>query len=1691
MKKSISVWLVLLIALSGGLLAQPVQPVTAQFQEVADQQALDEARHLLRRAKRQLNRIEEPWRKRSEVGMPSGRLQRSIEEQRARLERLEQELGRLERERALPQRSETGIKAGEVWRLRNRITGVAEDLERLGRRNGRAFERQAFLHSEIESLRDRVSFLRYRLGHGTDSARVAATGQLRRRIETLRTELDQLGELNGELAQGRALRRVRELHAEIETGFGSRWLFGEDFDVPGQDRAATLTKGSRPPQSLFPAVAPINDDCSFAQAIGNGTFSGSTLGATNDGSASCGASSESPDVWYRYAATANGSVVFDTVGSTYDTVLSLHSGCPGTEANQLACNDDWGSPQSWVTLDMTTGEEVLVRVSGYFGSVGDFTLNASVSGSVSGTVTDASSGNPLENVEVTIWDASGNWVGDDWTDVSGNYSVGSLSPGSAFATTWNDLGYIDELYDDIECVGGCDVTAGTPITVIEGADTPNKNFALEEAGSIAGAVRDASDSSAITSGGVSIYDSDGDWVKDSWLDGSGNYLAGGLPDGTYYATTYNWEGYLDELWDDIPCWDGCTVTSGDSIVVAAGADVTGIDFELVQGGSISGQVMASGTGTPITSGGVSIYDSDGDWVKDGWLDGSGNYVAGGLPDGAYYATTYNWEGYLDELWDDIPCWDGCTVTSGDSIVVAAGADVTGIDFDLVQGGSISGQVTASGPGTPITDGRVAVYDDRGWWIDSDWLDGSGSYLVEGLGPGTYYARVYNYEGYLDELYDDILCVGGCEVTNGTGITVAPPAATQNIDFVLDLGGSVEGAVLAAADSTPVVGLVNIYDTRGDWLSYGYTDSTGSYQAGGLPSGDYHAITRNWDGYIDEIYDDVVCLGGYGYGCLNGGTPIPVTVGSPTTADFFLAKGGTFSGTVTESGSSAPINDVEIEIYDAVGSWVAYAYPDASGVYTSTALVTGTYYAQTDIWNSPHLNELYSDLPCPGGWCLVEWGTPIAVTAPNNTPGRDFALDRGGTVSGRVTDANTGLPLYDVQVRVESASGEYYGYAYTNSSGDYISRYGLPTGTYFVRTSNWDGYLNELYDDLPCPGWCEDQAGTPVSVTQGVDTPNIDFGLVKGGGPGGGTGFISGRITEEGAGDPVPDVDVDIYDASGSWVASSYADSSGHYEAGGLSTGSYFGRTWNWEGYLDELYDDFPCWDGCDVTTGTEIAVTDGGETPDIDFALQPGGTITGTVTDLSLNPIDGVNVEVYDGTGNYVTYGNTDSTGYYRADGLPTGAYYARTSSYYWSPHGYLDELYDDIPCPFGDCDVTAGASIAVTQGETTGGTDFQLELGGSISGRITAAGSGMTIPWTGIEIYDSGGDWLAYGYSDYTGYYRVRGLPTGSYRATTSNGSDFIDELYDNLPCPQGDCDVTAGTAIAVTQGHETSGRDFALDRGGRILGTVTEAATGLPVGNSRVRIYDSAGQQVGWSWWGDSAGRFVAGGLLAGDYHALAESGWGHLAEAFEEIPCAAGCDITAATVIPVALGGIATDVDFTLDLGATVIGTVVDAASGLPVTSGEVDFYDGSESWLAYGDLDGAGRYVAAGLLPGATYARTYNSSGYMDRRYDGYSCVGTCDPAKGTPLNPVMGQRMTGVDFSLYREGEDPDLVLEKERIEWGLTVDGCDRITTGPDFGIQTGDAVRFRSRRFTFGNGFFVDDGSLFTAETDAGLVCP
>jgi len=123
-----------------------------------------------------------------------------------------------------------------------------------------------------------------------------------------------------------------------------------------------------------PPQPPPNDDCANAIAIGDvDHMAYDTTWATFDGNGTC---LTSPNVWYCYTASCDGTATVNLCGSSYDTMLAVYDGCTcdplGTE---LDCNDDWCSLQSQVTFTATSGSEYLIEVGGFSTSAGVGELN--------------------------------------------------------------------------------------------------------------------------------------------------------------------------------------------------------------------------------------------------------------------------------------------------------------------------------------------------------------------------------------------------------------------------------------------------------------------------------------------------------------------------------------------------------------------------------------------------------------------------------------------------------------------------------------------------------------------------------------------------------------------------------------------------------------------------------------------------------------------------------------------------------------------------------------------------------------------------------------------------------------------------------------------------------------------------------------------------------------------------------------------------------------------------------------------------------------------------------------------------------------------------------------------------------------------------------------------------------------------
>ncbi len=140
--------------------------------------------------------------------------------------------------------------------------------------------------------------------------------------------------------------------------------------------------------ALVAVAQPANDDCATVQAAAanipaaGGVIAGTTVGANSDGTCTCDDGGPGNlDVFYKFIPNVSGTWQFSLcTGSTLDSVMSLHSGCPADPTNQIVCNDDGcggiGVP-SVFTASLTAGTMYMVRVGMWdsFDNFGDtFTL---------------------------------------------------------------------------------------------------------------------------------------------------------------------------------------------------------------------------------------------------------------------------------------------------------------------------------------------------------------------------------------------------------------------------------------------------------------------------------------------------------------------------------------------------------------------------------------------------------------------------------------------------------------------------------------------------------------------------------------------------------------------------------------------------------------------------------------------------------------------------------------------------------------------------------------------------------------------------------------------------------------------------------------------------------------------------------------------------------------------------------------------------------------------------------------------------------------------------------------------------------------------------------------------------------------------------------------------------------------------
>lgn len=1077
------------------------------------------------------------------------------------------------------------------------------------------------------------------------------------------------------------------------------------------------------------SFGPSNDDCESAALVDLGTVSGSLESATNDGQASCGASLYSPDVWFVYEASESTEVFAESAGSSFDTVLSVHSECPGTIDNEIACNDDSVGLQSSVSFSATPGELYVIRLSGVNGATGNYTLTLSYGGSFAGSVTSADTGDAVQAL-VEAYDGLGFSAGSTWSDEQGDYEIGALRSGYWFATAdpIPSPGHVLQLYEGHNCAGdpptGCDVTDGDRIGVVAGETTPGINFELVTQARVEGTVTDDTTGLPIFSAHLQAFDSDGEHVFSGYTDEDGSYEFDLVP-GTYVLTAGS-NDHLEEGYDDIPCpggpGAGCDIADLDRLELEFSTTVNGIDFALQRLAGVSGRVVDRQSAAPLAGKTVSVSNSQYQVVKSTNTDANGAFLAGGLEDGTYYVHAEGFPRHLSQMYDGVDCPGAeCDLLLADPVVIAEQTSVTGVDFDLITLGAVAGSVVETGSLDPLVGIRVCLHELSGTVFGCDFTDLSGGFLVERVRGGEYFATATGPE-HVGQLYDDLPCPAGCDPTEGTPITVTNGQVTGGIDFQVTPKGGISGYVVDDVTSQYLSGVtVSVYNSQGT-LVEDILVNNGLYSVPGLDSGTYYVTAGGGSSpiYLTDLFNGLPCWSSCD---VTTGTPVEVHDATTTSGIYFrLKQTGAVSGLLLDQ-ALVPIWNVLVRVQNrATGDETTKTSNDQG--YHVTGLVPGEYRVVADARH--HRDEVWDDFACTSEYptgCEDIVGTTVLIE-PGATAAADFQLISLGRLTGTVIDAETDQPLEDVKIKAYDESGNVVEDASTDSQGVFtLSR--LWPGNYFLATElNSSPFLDQVFDGIPCPGGPPEGCtphldGTPIPVGFETDLDGFDFFVTR-------MGSIEGSLTNAVTSQPIVGRVVRAWNADEEIVASSTTNSQGSFRLERLLGGTYFVATEpasssNPE-YIDESFDNIPCWlgppAGCDVSKGTPVAVEDGVATRFVDFDLAPltGSSVTGLVTDsVSGEPLQRIAIDLWhESTGELAASVLTSPAGTYLVT-LDPGQYYCSTDN----NQGWVNQIWQGIECvgsPYNhDCDPSTGDVITLEPNEITVGISFQFRPKGLI----------------------------------------------------------------------------------------------------------------------------------------------------------------------------------------------------------------------------------------------------------------------------------------------------------------------------------------------------------------------------------------
>jgi hypothetical protein len=599
--------------------------------------------------------------------------------------------------------------------------------------------------------------------------------------------------------------------------------------------------------------------------------------------------------------------------------------------------------------------------------------------------------------------------------------------------------------------------------------------------------------------------------------------------------------------------------------------------------TIAGQVTHQVTTAGLVGIDMDVFDSAGNTLAGvtATTGAGGNYTVTLPGPGTYYvrADASLVDGVADEYYNNSFLKSGAA-----PIVVNANQTVNNINFALPPGFTISGTITSQS--SPLLNIDIDVFHSTGELLGSynaTSLTG-GAYTIGALPPGSYIVRA-DPDPALNQFYLRTYYNGTTDIATATLVTITSSNRTGiNIDVAP--GGTIAGTVRSALNAAPLAGIdLDLFNLAGNRVNINESSgANGAYEIGPVAAGSYvlRADPTLAQGYARTYYLGVAHFG--------DATPIPVTVGQRNSGkDFSLGLSGTISGTITVQGSGTPLTGIDLDVFDSQGRLTDYnATSGAGGAYQIGPVFAGQYYVRAN----PTLAQAYAD-EYYNNKIDLNLGNLVTVSGSANTPGINFTLVLGGTITGTVRNT-LAQPISGIDLDIfDAVSGTRLRKGATSAANGTYQFDRLTPGTYIVRADPTaaQGYATQYYN-----GKLVQAAADAVTVSSSTTTPGVDFALANG-------GTVSGRVTQAGLGMAIANMDLDVYDANTlvKLGQTTKTNSQGYYTLSNLPAGQYFVAADPVAGqpYFVEYYNGAPT-----SGTATVLTVSGGGSITGINFQLD-------------------------------------------------------------------------------------------------------------------------------------------------------------------------------------------------------------------------------------------------------------------------------------------------------------------------------------------------------------------------------------------------------------------------------------------------------------------------------------------------------